>query len=83
MTLQRRVRNSPEPVWLQSKMYPQYFTKTYHYQTDGWLSRRYGRVLCCTWDTHAGGAWGAVPRCRSQHVTRTCICPISRGSQLP
>ena len=38
-TLGRRTRNSPDPVWLQGpSLYPQYFTKTYHYQSDGWLS---------------------------------------------
>ncbi|KAL6748723.1 S-adenosyl-L-methionine-dependent methyltransferase [Haematococcus lacustris] len=39
-TLQRRLRDAKEPVWLQSKLYPQYFTSTFHHQTDGWFSDR-------------------------------------------
>lgn len=39
-TLSRRVRNQPEPVWLSSSLYPDYFQKTFHYQTDGWFSQR-------------------------------------------
>jgi hypothetical protein len=39
-TLSRRVRNEPEPVWLSSSLYPDYFQKTFHYQTDGWFSQR-------------------------------------------
>lgn len=32
---------SPNPdidVWLRGKIYPDYYAKTFHYQTDGWLS---------------------------------------------
>ncbi|GIL58513.1 hypothetical protein Vafri_13460 [Volvox africanus] len=39
-TLRRRVRGQAQSVWLSSSLYPQYYTKTYHYQTDGWLSDR-------------------------------------------
>ena len=38
-TLRRRVRGQPEPLWLEgSKLYPQYYTNTFHFQTDGWFS---------------------------------------------
>ncbi|KAG2447858.1 hypothetical protein HYH02_007314 [Chlamydomonas schloesseri] len=38
-TLRRRVREQPEPLWLEGgKLYPQYYTKTFHFQTDGWFS---------------------------------------------
>ncbi|GIL81672.1 hypothetical protein Vretifemale_10697 [Volvox reticuliferus] len=43
-TLRRRVRGQAQPVWLSSSLYPQYYTKTYHYQTDGWLSDRSARI---------------------------------------
>uniref|UniRef100_A0A7S3QSN1 Methyltransferase type 11 domain-containing protein n=1 Tax=Dunaliella tertiolecta TaxID=3047 RepID=A0A7S3QSN1_DUNTE len=39
-TLRRRVRNAPDPIWLRGGMYPEYYSKGYHYQTDGWLSSR-------------------------------------------
>ncbi len=35
--LGRSTRRQTESVWLQGDMYPQYY-KTFHYQTDGWLS---------------------------------------------
>ncbi len=31
-------RAKAHTTWLQGSMYPQYFTKTFHYQTDGWFS---------------------------------------------
>lgn len=62
MTLQRRVRNTPEPVWLQSKMYPQYFTKSYHYQTDGWLSRRSADIYEFSTETLFFGRQDAMQR---------------------
>lgn len=31
-TLQRRMRGSPDRVWLQSPMYPDYYLNTFHYQ---------------------------------------------------
>jgi hypothetical protein len=37
-TLKRRMRDAPEPVWLRSAMYPQYYGHTFHYQSDGWFS---------------------------------------------
>ncbi|KXZ46713.1 hypothetical protein GPECTOR_41g677 [Gonium pectorale] len=37
-TLKRRVRETPDKLWLSSKLYPRYYTNTYHYQTDGWFS---------------------------------------------
>ncbi|KAG2430118.1 hypothetical protein HXX76_010217 [Chlamydomonas incerta] len=38
-TLRRRVRGQPEPLWLDGgKLYPQYYTNTFHFQTDGWFS---------------------------------------------
>ncbi|GLC55741.1 hypothetical protein PLESTB_001020700 [Pleodorina starrii] len=43
-TLRRRVRGQPDHVWLSGSAYPQYYTKTYHYQTDGWMSERSARV---------------------------------------
>ena len=31
-TLQRRMRGSPDRVWLDSPMYPEYYLNTFHYQ---------------------------------------------------
>ena len=31
-TLQRRMRGSPDKVWLDSSMYPDYYLNTFHYQ---------------------------------------------------
>lgn len=31
-TLHRRMRGSPDRVWLQSSMYPDYYLNTFHYQ---------------------------------------------------
>lgn len=31
-TLRRRFRGSPDKVWLQSSMYPDYYLNTFHYQ---------------------------------------------------
>lgn len=39
-TLTRRKLQRPEPVWLNSNMYPDYYLATYHFQTDGWLSSK-------------------------------------------
>ena len=31
-TLHRRFREKPEAVWMQSRMYPEYYLKTFHFQ---------------------------------------------------
>lgn len=31
-SMQRRFRDTPDDVWLQSSMYPDYYLKTFHYQ---------------------------------------------------
>ena len=43
-TLQRRVAEKPEEVWLSGTMYPQYYSKSFHYQSDGWLSSQSASV---------------------------------------
>lgn len=35
-TLRRRFRGSPDKVWLQSSMYPEYYLNTFHYQVTTW-----------------------------------------------
>lgn len=39
-TLRRRVRSTSVGPWLKSPMYPEYYLNDFHYQTDGWLSKR-------------------------------------------
>ncbi|KAG2483076.1 hypothetical protein HYH03_018017 [Edaphochlamys debaryana] len=40
-TLRRRVRGSPEPLWLKGGgLYPDYYQTTFHFQTDGWFSAK-------------------------------------------
>ncbi len=56
-TLRRRVRGKPEPVWLQGPgLYPPYYTNTFHFQTDGWLSGRWVPGLQGRWARSCSGA---------------------------
>lgn len=43
-TLKRRAAGEPEPVWLRSPLYPEYYLNTFHYQSDGWLSSESAKV---------------------------------------
>ncbi len=40
-TLGRYARGTAQQVWLRSPLYPGYYQKTFHYQTDGWFSSRW------------------------------------------
>ncbi|EFJ52588.1 hypothetical protein VOLCADRAFT_103077 [Volvox carteri f. nagariensis] len=66
---QRRLRKQPEPVWLSSSLYPRYFTNTFHYQTDGWLSERSGALYEFTTESLFSGMQDAMQR--------TSLIPIS------
>lgn len=42
-TLNRRLDMAPTDNWFSSNMYPVYYSNsTYHYQSDGWHSTRWG-----------------------------------------
>ncbi|EFJ52589.1 hypothetical protein VOLCADRAFT_103078 [Volvox carteri f. nagariensis] len=68
-TLRRRVRSQAEPVWLSSSLYPQYYTNTFHYQTDGWLSDRSARIYEHNTELLFFG--------RQDAMQRTSLIPIS------
>ncbi|KAG2500769.1 hypothetical protein HYH03_001531 [Edaphochlamys debaryana] len=69
-TLGRRVRGRPQDVWLQGGgLYPRYYTKTFHYQTDGWLSDRSAAVYEHSTETLFFG--------RQDAMQRTSLLPIS------
>ncbi|KAF5832119.1 S-adenosyl-L-methionine-dependent methyltransferase [Dunaliella salina] len=68
-TLKRRVRNTPDPIWLRGSMYPEYYAKGYHYQTDGWLSSRSAAIYDHSTETLFLG--------RQDAMQRSALVPIS------
>ncbi|GAX75101.1 hypothetical protein CEUSTIGMA_g2545.t1 [Chlamydomonas eustigma] len=70
MTLSRRKRNTPDPVWIKGpSLYPQYYTNTYHYQTDGWFSEKSADVYEHSTETLFFG--------RQDAMQRSSLVPIS------
>ncbi|DBB02563.1 TPA: hypothetical protein ACH3X3_011548 [Trebouxia sp. C0006] len=61
-TLRRRFRGSPDKVWLQSSMYPDYYLNTFHYQTDGWLSEKSASIYEASTETLFLGRQDAMQR---------------------
>ncbi|GLC41359.1 hypothetical protein PLESTM_001187400 [Pleodorina starrii] len=60
---QRRISGQPEPLWISgSAIYPQYYTKTYHYQTDGWMSERSAALYEFATETLFTGLQDAMQR---------------------
>eukprot|EP00198_Chlamydomonas_reinhardtii_P006153 XP_001695489.1 predicted protein [Chlamydomonas reinhardtii] len=69
-TLRRRVRGQPEPLWLEgSKLYPQYYTNTFHFQTDGWFSAQSANVYEFSTEVLFFG--------RQDAMQRTSLLPIA------
>ena len=66
-TLRRRRAGSPDAVWLDSPLYPEYYRATWHYQTDGWLSSRSARVY-----DNSTGARARLPRSIVFDCVRLC-----------
>ena len=59
---QRRLAKQPEPVWLDGgKLYPQYYNKTFHFQTDGWFSARCACCGGCHGGPEFGPFWPTLP----------------------
>jgi ubiquinone/menaquinone biosynthesis C-methylase UbiE len=70
-TLQRRVNETPDKMWLQGPdIYPQYYTKGFHYQSDGWLSAKSAAVYEHSTETLFFG--------RQDAMQRTSLVPISQ-----
>lgn len=65
-TLGRRSRQQPEDVgvWMgaDEKLYPSYYLNNFHYQTDGWLSRRSAEVYETSTETLFVGRQDAMQR---------------------
>lgn len=70
-TLERRVNGTPDEMWLQGpSIYPQYYTKGFHYQSDGWLSARSAAIYEHSTETLFFG--------RQDAMQRGSLVPISR-----
>lgn len=61
-TLQRRTEQRADDVWLTSKLYPQYYLNTWHYQTDGWMSSESAEVYETSTETLFLGRQDAMQR---------------------
>lgn len=61
-TLKRRFRGTPDKVWLQSSMYPDYYLNTFHYQTDGWFSEKSASIYEASTETLFLGRQDAMQR---------------------
>ncbi|KAK9867234.1 hypothetical protein WJX84_008109 [Apatococcus fuscideae] len=68
-TLDRRDLGKPDPVWMQSGMYPDYYLNTFHYQTDGWLSEKSASVYEVSTETLFIG--------RQDAMQRTAMVPLA------
>lgn len=68
-TFSRRSRNQADELWMKSDMYPSYYTNSYHYQSDGWLSSRSAEVYEHSTETLFLG--------RQDAMQRTSLVPIS------
>ena len=60
-------------VWMDSPMYPDYYLKTFHWQTDGWLSRRSAEVYEVSTETLFLG--------RQDAMQRTALVPLSEWTR--
>lgn len=61
-TLKRRTVGKPDPVWLNSPLYPEYYMNSWHYQTDGWLSSESAGVYETSTETLFLGQQDAMQR---------------------
>lgn len=69
-TLQRRVNQQSEDVWMKSSLYPEYYLNTWHYQSDGWLSSASADVYETSTETLFLG--------RQDAMQRQTMLPISK-----
>lgn len=68
-TLNRRDKGTPDEVWLRSAFLPDYFQKTFHYQTDGWLSQWSAGVYETSTETLFIGRQDAAQRTTLVHLS--------------
>ncbi len=61
-TLSRRAQGRPDDVWLRSPLYPADYLKTWHYQSDGWLSPASAAVYESSTETLFVGRQDAMQR---------------------
>ena len=61
-TLKRRSEGKAEDVWLRSRLYPEYYMNTWHYQTDGWMSSESAGVYETSTETLFLGQQDAMQR---------------------
>lgn len=67
-TLKRRDAGVPQDVWLRNPSLPDYFQKTFHYQTDGWMSAASARVYETSTETLFVGRQDAMQRSTLVHM---------------
>jgi ubiquinone/menaquinone biosynthesis C-methylase UbiE len=61
-TLGRRDRQADTSVWLDSRLYPDYYRNTFHYQTDGWMSKESADIYESSTETLFLGKQDAMQR---------------------
>lgn len=61
-TLGRRDRGADTSVWMSSKQYPAYYLNTFHYQTDGWMSKHSADIYETSTETLFLGKQDAMQR---------------------
>lgn len=61
--MSKTVQKQPQiSNWLHSKLFPQYYTETFHYQTDGWLSSSSADVYEISTESLFRGSQDAMQR---------------------
>lgn len=58
----QREAGVPKPLWMDSGLYPEYYTNTFHFQTDGWMSSASARVYETSTETLFLGRQDAMQR---------------------
>ena len=93
-TLRKNARARADPdadpnatkVWMDSPMYPDYYLKTFHWQTDGWFSRRSAEVYEVSTETLFLGRQDAMQRTAlvplSEWTRETRAAPDGKGTKL-
>eukprot|EP00929_Paragymnodinium_shiwhaense_P101891 TRINITY_DN65089_c0_g1_i1.p1 TRINITY_DN65089_c0_g1~~TRINITY_DN65089_c0_g1_i1.p1 ORF type:complete len:541 (-),score=147.75 TRINITY_DN65089_c0_g1_i1:67-1689(-) len=71
-TLIRKAQKADTRVWIEpkSKVYPDYYLHTFHYQTDGWLSSRSAQVYEASTETLFIGRQDAMQRSTIPHIAQ-------------
>ena len=67
----RSARKQADALWMTSKLYPDYYMNSFHYQTDGWLSPTSASVYEASTETLFLGRQDAM------QVSLACISSLS------